>query len=105
MVGRKFGLCVIAKFRKLRGTRDNGWLCGRGGNCGAVGVVSTLLCSSSYVFCLVAIFVLYSFICASKRILFIDVEKIPKKSCKEYACYACLSVYLCVYSTCVVNSF
>ena len=61
MVGLKFGLCVIAKFRKLRGTRDNGWLCGRGGNCGAVGVVSTLLCSSSYVFCLVAIFVLYSF--------------------------------------------
>ena len=43
--------------------------CGRGGNCGAVGVVSALLCSSSYVFCLVAIFVLYSFICASKRIL------------------------------------
>ena len=41
----------MAKFRKLRGTRDNGWLCGRGGNCGAVGVVSTLLCSSSYVFC------------------------------------------------------
>ena len=63
MVGLKFGLCVIAKFRKFRGTRDNGWLCGRGGNCGAVGVISTLLCSWSYVFCLVAIFVLYSFIC------------------------------------------
>ena len=30
MVGLKFGLCVIAKFRKLRGTRDNGWLCGTG---------------------------------------------------------------------------
>ena len=55
MVGLKL-LCVMAKFRKLRGTRDNGWLCGRGGNCGAVGVVSALLCSSSYVFCLVAIF-------------------------------------------------
>ena len=78
MVGLKFGLCVIAKFRKLRGTRDNGWLCGRGGNCGAVGVVSTLLCSSSYVFCLVAIFVLYSFICASRSILLIDDEKMPK---------------------------
>ena len=35
MVGLKFGLCVIAKFRKFRGTRDNGWLCGRRGNCGA----------------------------------------------------------------------
>ena len=59
MVCLKFGLCVIAKFRKFRGTKDNGWLCGRGGNCGAVGVTSILLCSSSYVFCLVAIFVLY----------------------------------------------
>ena len=38
MFGLKFGLCVIARFRKLRGTKDNGWLCGRGGNCGAVGV-------------------------------------------------------------------
>ena len=47
MVGLKFGLCVIAKFRKFRGTRDSGWLCGRGGNCGAVGVVSTLSCFSS----------------------------------------------------------
>ena len=56
------GLCVIARFRKLRGTKDNGWLCGRGGNCGAVGVTSMLLCCLSYVFCLVAIFVLYSFI-------------------------------------------
>ena len=96
---------MIAKFLKFRGTRDSGWLFGRGGNCGAVGCGSTLLCSSSYVFCRVVIFVLYSFICASKRILFIDVEKIPKKSCKKYACYACLSVYLCVYSTCIVDSF
>ena len=67
VVSRKFGLCVMAKFRKFRGTRDSGWLFGRGGNCGAVGVMSTLLCSSSYVFCRVAIFVLYSFICASKK--------------------------------------
>ena len=72
MVGLKFGLCDIAKFRKFRGTRDNGWLCGGGSNCGAVGYISIFLCSSSYVFCLDAIFVLYSFICASKRILFID---------------------------------
>ena len=82
MVGLNFGLCVIAKFRKFRGTRDNGWLCGRGGNCGAVGVISILLGFSSYVFCLVAIFVLYSFICASKRIWFIDDEKKSKESCK-----------------------
>ena len=97
MVGLKFGLCVIAKFRKLRGTRDNEWLCGRGGNCGAVGVVSTLLCSSSYVFCLVAIFVLYSFICASKRILFIDVEKIPKNPANSMrATLACLLTCVCI---------
>ena len=49
VVSRKLGLCVMAKFRKFRGTRDSGWLFGRGGNCGAVGVMSTLLCSSSYV--------------------------------------------------------
>ena len=96
--GLKFGLCVIARFRKLCGTKDNGLLCGRGVNCGAVGVTSMLLCSSSYVFCLVAIFVLYSFICASRRFLFIDEEKIHKKSCKQYACYTCLSIYLCVHS-------
>ena len=42
--GLKFGLFVIARFRKLRGTNDNGWFCGKGGICGAVGVISTLLC-------------------------------------------------------------
>ena len=45
--GLKFELFVIARFRKLRGTNDNGWFCSRGGNCGAVGVTSILLCSSS----------------------------------------------------------
>ena len=94
MVGLKFGLCVIANIRKFRGTRDK---CGRGGNCGAVGVISTLLCSSSYVFCLVAIFVLYSFICASKRILFIDDEKIPKNPANSMrATLACLLTCVCI---------
>ena len=41
--GLEFGLFVIARFRKLRGTNDNGWFCGRGGNCGAVGVTSILM--------------------------------------------------------------
>ena len=67
LFGLKFGLCVIARFRKLRGTKDNGWLCGRGGNCGAVGVTSMLLCSSLYVFYVVG-----------RRILLIDDAKIPK---------------------------
>ena len=80
--GLKFGLFVIARFRKFWGTNDNGWFCGRVGICGAVGVVSTLLYSTSYVFGLVDIFVLYSFICASRSILLIDDERIPKKSCK-----------------------
>ena len=97
MVGLKFGLCVIAKFRKFRGTRDNGWLCGRGGNCGTVGVISILLCCSSYVFCLVAVFVLYSFICASKRILFIDDEKIQKNPANSLrATFACLFTCVCI---------
>ena len=74
----KFGLFEIARFQKFRGTNDNGWFCGRVGICGAVGVVSTLLCSSLYVFGLVDIFVLYSFICASESILLIDDEKIAK---------------------------
>ena len=95
MFGLKFGLCVIARFRKFRGTKDNGWLCGRGDNCGAVGVTSILLCSSSYVFCLVAIFVLYSFICASRRILFIDEEKNFQKIL-QVGCVLHLVVYLLV---------
>ena len=87
----------MAKFRKFRGTRDSGWLFGRAGNCGAVGVMSTLLCSSSYVFCRVVIFVLYSFICASKRILFIDVEKIPKNPAKSMrATLACRLTCVCI---------
>ena len=42
-----------------------------------------LLCDSSYVFGVVDNFVLYSFICASKIILFIDVENIPKNPAKS----------------------
>ena len=61
MFGLKFGLCVIARFRKDRGTKDNGWLCGRGGSCGAVGVTSMLLCSSLYVFCVVCYFCIIFF--------------------------------------------
>ena len=41
-----------------------------------------LLFDSSYVFGFVDSFVLYSLICASKRILFIDDKNIPKKSYK-----------------------
>ena len=44
--GLKFVLFVIASFLKFRGTNDNGWFCGRVGICGAVGVVSALLCFS-----------------------------------------------------------
>ena len=95
--GLKLGLCVIARFRKLRGTKDNGWLCGRGGNCGAVGVNSMLLCSLSYVFCLVAIFVFHSYICESRRILFIDEEKIPKNPANSMrATLACLFTCVCL---------
>ena len=97
MFGLKFGLCVIARFRKFRGTRDSRWLCGRGGSCGAVGVTSILLCSPSYVFCLIAIFVLYSFICASRRILFIDDKKIPKNPANSMrATFACLFTCVCI---------
>ena len=79
------------------GTNDNGWFCGRVGICGAVGVVSTLLCSSLYVFGLVDIFVLNSFICASKSILFIDDENIPKNPANSIrATFACLFTCVCI---------
>ena len=62
MVGLKFGLCVIAKFRKFRGTRDNGWLCGRGGNwcCGRYFyiVMFFVMCSVLLLFlCCILLFV------------------------------------------------
>ena len=94
MVGLKFGLCVIAKFRKFRGTSDSGWLCGRGGNCAAVGVMSTLLCSSSYVFCLVAIFVLYSFFVRLKEFCLLMMKKFQK--ILQIVCVLHLLVYLLV---------
>ena len=93
----KFGLFVIARFRNFRGTNDNGWFCGRGGVCGAVGVISTLLCSSSYVFYLVDIFVFYSFICASRSTLVIDDEKIPKNPANNIrATLACRFTCVCI---------
>ena len=80
--GLEFGLFVIARFRKLPGTNDNGWFCGRGGNCGAVGITSILLCS---------------FICASRSILFIDDEKIPKNPANSMrATLACLFTCVCI---------
>ena len=55
-----------------------------------------LFCDSSYVFGAVDNFVLYCFICASKSILLIDVEKIPKNSAKSMrATLACL--FTCVW--------
>ena len=96
MVGLKFGLCVIANFENFVGLGImDGYV---------VGVVTVVLwalflhCySSSYVFCLVAIFVLYSFICASERILFIDDEKVPKNPAKSMrATLACLFTCVCI---------
>ena len=87
---------MIARFRKFRGTNDNGWFCGRVGICGAVGVVSTLLCSSLYVFGLVDIFVLYSFICASTSILLIDDEKIQKILQIVYVLRLLVGLFVCV---------
>ena len=60
-------------------------------------IMSTLLCSSSYVFGLVDIFVLYSFICASRSILLIDDEKIPKNPANKIRAtlawrFTCLAV-------------
>ena len=102
--GLELGLFVIARFWKLQGTNDNGWFCGKCGNCGAVGVISILLCTSSYVFCLMDIFVLYSFICASRSILLIDDEKVPKNPANSIrATLSCR--FTCVYIAHVYDSF
>ena len=62
-----------------------------------MGVISILLCSSSYVFCLVDIFVLYSFICSSRSILLIDDEKIPRNPANSIrATLACRFTCVCV---------
>ena len=49
-----------------------------------MGDAFVLFCDSSYVFSVIGIFVLYSFICASKSIIFIDVEKLRKNLRKVY---------------------
>ena len=51
-------------------------------------------CDSSYVIGVIDFFVWYSFICASKSILFLDVENIPKNPAK--LCVLRLLVYLLV---------
>ena len=44
-----------------------------------MGDAFVMCCDSSYVFGVVDVFVLYSFICSSENILFIDEEKILQK--------------------------
>ena len=95
--GLKFGGSVIAKFRKFWGNSDSGWFLSRFGSCVAVGVLLVILCSSSYVFGLVELFVLYSLFCASRSILFFDVENIPKKpAISMRATLACLFTCVCI---------
>ena len=61
-----------------------------------MGVAVVLFCDSSYVFGVVDNFVLYSFICASKSVLILDVERIPKNPAKIYVLrwLVCLLVYV-----------
>ena len=80
--GLEFAIFTSAKFLKFCGTSNSGWLRFRLCSCGAVGILFVLLCDSSYVFGVVDNFVLYSFICASKSIFFMDVENIPKNPAK-----------------------
>ena len=83
-----------AKFLKFHGTSDSRWLQFKLVSCGAVGIVFVLLCDSSYVFGVVDNFLLYSFICASKSILFKDAENIPKNPAySKKVCVLRLLVY------------
>ena len=97
LLGLKFGGFVIIRFLKFRETNDNGWFCCIFGKYGAVGNKFVLLCDSSYVFGFVDNFVLYSLICASKSILFIDDENIPKNSANNIrATLACRFICVCI---------
>ena len=96
-LGLKFAGFVIAKFRKLRETNDNGWLRCRFGKWGSVGNAFVLLFESSYVLGFVDSFALYSLICASKRILFIDDENISKNPANNIrATLACRFTCVCI---------
>ena len=94
-----------AKFLKFCATSDSGWLRFKLGSCGAVGSVFVLFCDSSYVFGVVDIFVLYSFICAPKSILFMNVGNIPKNSAKSMRATLACFFYLSVGCACVLISF
>ena len=84
-----------ARFLKFRGTKDSGWLRYTLGSCGALGNVFVLCNDSQYVFGVVDNFV-FHFFCASKSILFMDVENIPKSPAKSMrATPACL--FTCVW--------
>ena len=62
-----------------------------------MGDTFVLFCDSSYVFGFVDSFVLYSFICASKSILFIDVGKLPKNPANSLrATLACRFTCVCI---------
>ena len=50
-------------------------------------------------------FVYHSLICASRRILFIDDENIPKKSANNMRATLACRFYLCMYCACVIDSF
>ena len=95
--GLEFAIFTSANILKFCGTNDSGWLRFKAGSCGAVGNVFVLFCDLSYVFGVIDIFVFYSFICASKSILFMDVENIPKNPAKSLrATLACLFTCVCI---------
>ena len=79
---------------KFRETKDNGWLFGKWG---AVGKALVSIFESSFLLGFVDIFVLYSSVCASRRILFIDDENIPKNPANNMrATLACLFTCVCI---------
>ena len=59
-----------------------------------------LLCDSSYVFGVVDSFVLHSFVCASKNILFMDKENFPKILQKVRVLRLLVYLLLCVLRMC-----
>ena len=56
--------------------------------------------------CLVlSVFLCYILLFVHLKVLFLLMQKNCEKTCGKYTCYACLSVNVCMYCACVIDSF
>ena len=95
---------MSCRFLKCRDINDNG-------DCGVNWIIVVLwvmflYCSVIHHMSLVLfIFLYYILLFVHLKVFYLLMWKNSKKSRKRYACYVCLSVYLCVSRACVIDSF